>query len=273
MSHFRGQKKLDGPQLPIIVNVMNFAKGGEGEPSLLSFDDARTLFHEFGHALHGMLSDVTYPMISGTHVPARLRRVSLADLRELAGAARNAAPLRAPLQDRRADAGGAARQAPQRTPVQPGLRHRRIYGLGARRPQAPSRPGAATRSTSSPSSGRSSTGSACRTRSPCVTALRISSISFRAAIRPPITSISGRKFSTPTVSRLSRRAATSSIRRLRSGCAISSMPPAAAATTKRPTRAFAAARPRRTRCSASAASRPEAAAATCWRVRWKGAIM
>ncbi len=68
MSNFRGQQKLDGPQLPIVVNVMNFAKGGEGEASLLSFDDARTLFHEFGHALHGMLSDVTYPMISGTHV-------------------------------------------------------------------------------------------------------------------------------------------------------------------------------------------------------------
>ena len=47
---------------------MNFAKGGEGEASLLSFDDARTLFHEFGHALHGMLSDVTYPLIAGTHV-------------------------------------------------------------------------------------------------------------------------------------------------------------------------------------------------------------
>ncbi len=68
MSVFRGQEKLDGPQLPIVVNVMNFAKGGEGESSLLSFADVRTLFHEFGHALHGMLSDVTYPLISGTHV-------------------------------------------------------------------------------------------------------------------------------------------------------------------------------------------------------------
>ena len=68
MSQFRGQQKLDGPQLPIVVNVMNFAKGGEGEASLLSFDNARTLFHEFGHALHGMLSDVTYPLIAGTHV-------------------------------------------------------------------------------------------------------------------------------------------------------------------------------------------------------------
>jgi peptidyl-dipeptidase Dcp len=69
MSVFRGQAKLDGPQLPIVVNVMNFAKSGAGEPSLLSAADARTLFHEFGHALHGMLSDVTYPIISGTHVP------------------------------------------------------------------------------------------------------------------------------------------------------------------------------------------------------------
>jgi peptidyl-dipeptidase Dcp len=68
MSDFRGQQKLDGRQLPIIVNVMNFAKGGEGEPSLLSFDDARTLFHEFGHGLHGILSDVTYPLLSGTNV-------------------------------------------------------------------------------------------------------------------------------------------------------------------------------------------------------------
>ncbi len=68
MNVFRGQQKLDEPQLPIIVNVMNFARGGEGEASLLSFDDARTLFHEFGHGLHGILSDVTYPLISGTNV-------------------------------------------------------------------------------------------------------------------------------------------------------------------------------------------------------------
>ena len=53
---------------PIIVNVMNFAKGADGEPTLLIFDDARTLFHEFGHGLHGLLSDVTYPSIAGTSV-------------------------------------------------------------------------------------------------------------------------------------------------------------------------------------------------------------
>ena len=68
MSSFRDQKKLDGTVLPIIVNVMNFAKAPKGEASLLSFDDARTLFHEFGHGLHGLLSDVTYPLLSGTGV-------------------------------------------------------------------------------------------------------------------------------------------------------------------------------------------------------------
>jgi peptidyl-dipeptidase Dcp len=65
MSSFRTQEKLKGDIRPIIVNVMSFAKG---EPALLSFDDARTLFHEFGHALHGMLSDVTYPSLAGTDV-------------------------------------------------------------------------------------------------------------------------------------------------------------------------------------------------------------
>jgi peptidyl-dipeptidase Dcp len=68
MSGFRQQHKLDGGQRPIIVNVMNFAKPPAGQPALLTFDDARTLFHEFGHALHGLLSDVTYPQLAGTSV-------------------------------------------------------------------------------------------------------------------------------------------------------------------------------------------------------------
>lgn len=68
MSAFRSQEKLTGNIRPIIVNVMNFAKAPEGEPALLTFDDARTLFHEFGHALHGLLSNVTYPLVSGTSV-------------------------------------------------------------------------------------------------------------------------------------------------------------------------------------------------------------
>lgn len=68
MSGFRGQEKLAGDIRPIIVNVMNFAKASAGQPTLLSFDDARTLFHEFGHGLHGLMSDVTYPMLAGTSV-------------------------------------------------------------------------------------------------------------------------------------------------------------------------------------------------------------
>ncbi|MGZ5235919.1 MAG: M3 family metallopeptidase [Caldimonas sp.] len=58
----------DASVLPIIVNNNNFAKGAPGEPTLLSFDDARTLFHEFGHGLHGLLSNVTYERLSGTNV-------------------------------------------------------------------------------------------------------------------------------------------------------------------------------------------------------------
>jgi peptidyl-dipeptidase Dcp len=69
MTTLRDREKLTGDVRPLVINVMNFAKGGEGEPTLLGFEDARTLFHEFGHALHALLSDVTYPMIAGTNVP------------------------------------------------------------------------------------------------------------------------------------------------------------------------------------------------------------
>jgi peptidyl-dipeptidase Dcp len=68
MTTLRHQEKLRGDIHPLVVNVMNFSKAGAGEPTLLSFDDAKTLFHEFGHALHGLLSDVTFPLISGTSV-------------------------------------------------------------------------------------------------------------------------------------------------------------------------------------------------------------
>lgn len=64
----RSQRKLGGDVRPIVHNVCNFAKPPAGQPALLSYDDARTLFHEFGHALHQMLSDVTYESISGTSV-------------------------------------------------------------------------------------------------------------------------------------------------------------------------------------------------------------
>jgi peptidyl-dipeptidase Dcp len=68
MSALRWQCRNGGVDLPVIMNNNNFAKGAPGEPTLLSFDDARTLFHEFGHGLHGLLSNVTYQRLSGTHV-------------------------------------------------------------------------------------------------------------------------------------------------------------------------------------------------------------
>jgi peptidyl-dipeptidase Dcp len=68
MTSLRDQQKLDGEVAPLIINVCNFAKGAEGQPALLSPDEARTLFHEFGHGLHGLLSNVVYPSLSGTSV-------------------------------------------------------------------------------------------------------------------------------------------------------------------------------------------------------------
>ena len=68
MSNYRAQSRVDGDVIPIVVNNNNFAKGAEGKPTLLSFDDARTLFHEFGHGLHGLLSNVQYERLSGTSV-------------------------------------------------------------------------------------------------------------------------------------------------------------------------------------------------------------
>lgn len=70
MSEFREQSRNrgDGFAYPIIINNNNFAKAPEGKATLLSLDEVRTLFHEFGHGLHGLLSDVTYSRLAGTNV-------------------------------------------------------------------------------------------------------------------------------------------------------------------------------------------------------------
>jgi peptidyl-dipeptidase Dcp len=68
MSSLDSAYRLGKGSLPIIYNIMNFAKPAPGQPALLSLDEARTLFHEFGHALHGMLSEVTWPSVAGTSV-------------------------------------------------------------------------------------------------------------------------------------------------------------------------------------------------------------
>ena len=68
MNTFRSQSKFDGKQIPIVVNVCNFPPENEDGVSLLSFEQVETLFHEFGHGLHGLLSDANYPSLSGTSV-------------------------------------------------------------------------------------------------------------------------------------------------------------------------------------------------------------
>jgi peptidyl-dipeptidase Dcp len=68
MDEFVGQSKLLGT-LPVIYNVANFSKPAPGEPALISFSDVTTMFHEFGHALHGIFADTEYPSLSGTNVP------------------------------------------------------------------------------------------------------------------------------------------------------------------------------------------------------------
>lgn len=68
MSEYRTQERFKEVALPIVSNNSNFIKGKPGEPILISWDDATTMFHEFGHALHGLLSNVTYPTLAGTSV-------------------------------------------------------------------------------------------------------------------------------------------------------------------------------------------------------------
>jgi peptidyl-dipeptidase Dcp len=69
MNAYRNQERFEREITTLISNNSNFMKGAAGEPVLVSWDDARTLFHEFGHALHGLCSDVNYPSLSGTSVP------------------------------------------------------------------------------------------------------------------------------------------------------------------------------------------------------------
>ena len=68
MSDYRAQERFEGEVSPIVSNNCNYMPGRPGEPVLISWDDATTLFHEFGHALHGLLSSVNYPSLAGTNV-------------------------------------------------------------------------------------------------------------------------------------------------------------------------------------------------------------
>jgi len=69
MSEIRSEEQFNGKVLPLVINCTNFSKPAPGEPALLSLDDAVTTFHEFGHALHGLLTQTRYPAVAGTNVP------------------------------------------------------------------------------------------------------------------------------------------------------------------------------------------------------------
>ena len=193
MSGWRDQHKLDADEVrPIIVNVMNFAKGAPGEPALLSIDDARTLFHEFGHGLHGLLSNVTYPAVSGTSVerdfvelPSQLYEHWMMHPQVLQ-------EVRPAHQDRQAGVRSAAEKDQGGAQLQPGLRDR---GISWRRRSSIStctRWSMPTISTWTLSRGKRWTGSARPPRSACATAFRISSTSS-AAMRRATTATCGRR--------------------------------------------------------------------------------
>ena len=149
MGTLRDQEKLAGDVRPLVLNVMNFNKG---DPTLLSFDDARTLFHEMGHALHGLLSNVTYPTISCTSVltdwvelPSQLYEHWFEQpevLRQFARHYRTGEPIPEAL----------VQQADGGEELRPGLRHAGIHRLGAGRSRPASAAHRPTGSTSTPSS-------------------------------------------------------------------------------------------------------------------------
>ena len=194
MTSLRDQQKLDGEIAPLIINVCNFAKGADGEPSLLSPDDARTLFHEFGHGLHGMLSNVTYPSLSGTSVftdfvelPSQLYehwQEQPQVLRQFAKHYQTGEPLPDEL----------LAALPRRAKIQPGLCHRRVRLLGADRPRIPHPAGRGQPRRAQRSRRRSWKRSACPRKSRCGTGPPSSAISSPAiTMRPAITATCGRR--------------------------------------------------------------------------------
>ena len=230
MSSLRDQENMHGPVLPLILNNCNFVKS---DPALLSFDDARTLFHEFGHALHGLLSRVVFPRLSGTNVardfvelPSQLYEHWLEEPQVLERFARHyqtGAALPAPLLDKLL----AARNFNQGFATVEFLASAFVdmdFHAGER---------AETRSIPPRCRPPPWPASACRTKSSCVMPRRISGMSFPAtATAPVIIPISGRKFWMPMASAPS--SPTPSIRPRPSVFTRISIPPAALANSRRP---------------------------------------
>ncbi len=138
MNSYRTQERFDRDIKTIVSNNSNFVKGKPGEPVLISWEDATTLFHEFGHALHGLSSNVSYPSLSGTAVardyvefPSQLLEHWLLD-------AGDPQPLRATCRNRQTDSGGARREDRARGEIQRGIQDRRVPRERARRHEAAS---------------------------------------------------------------------------------------------------------------------------------------
>ena len=110
MNAYRDQERFDGDVTTIVSNNSNFVKGAPGEPVLIGWDDADTLFHEFGHALHGLALQRHLPVGLRDLGAPRLRRVPLPDPGALALHARAAERFARHVQDRPAHAHGAPRQ-------------------------------------------------------------------------------------------------------------------------------------------------------------------
>ena len=129
MNSLVDQSKLLGTK-PVVSNVANFSMPAAGEPALLTSDDVRTMFHEFGHALHGMFANTEYPQSFRHRDGARLRGVPLAVQRALGDLPHGLPALRQALQDRRAHAGRVAGEDQEVGHLQQGLRHHRVAGCG-----------------------------------------------------------------------------------------------------------------------------------------------
>ena len=133
MNEYVNQSELLGMK-PVVANHLNIPKPEAGQPTLLTFDEVTTMFHEFGHALHGMFSHVKYPRFSGTSVPrdfveypSQVNEMWASWPQVLQHYAKH-------YQDRQTDAEGVARQGARRGKIQPGFQDDRVSGRDLARP-------------------------------------------------------------------------------------------------------------------------------------------